>query len=169
MIWWQDVVWCLVTGKECEKKGKNSSEKQRGLWWMCHFTWSLPSECLVIMLKKKRFAVELFICWSLMAKWLGRASQGYQMYYHNLEVMGLNFDGLNLGCIVFLFNPLLNLKKKKEKEKERMVWKRGKCPLSAWFLITGIVSMTLKCKLGNNMIKKGIWYSCMVCLIMPVV
>ena len=43
-----------------------------------------------------------------MAEWLGRASQGYEMYCHNLEVMGSNPVGWNSGCIVFLSKSYLN-------------------------------------------------------------
>ena len=34
---------------------------------------------------------------SLLAEWSGMASQGYEMYSHDLEVMGLNSDWVELG------------------------------------------------------------------------
>ena len=45
---------------------------------------------------------------SLMANWLGWACQGHEIYYHDLEVLGLNLDQVELGVHSTLkskFNP----------------------------------------------------------------
>ena len=39
---------------------------------------------------------------SLIAEWLGRASQRHEIHCRDLEVMGLNIDLSNLGCVVLL-------------------------------------------------------------------
>ena len=43
-----------------------------------------------------------------MADWLGRASQGREMYFHDLEVMGLNLGQVVLVCVVLLSKSYLN-------------------------------------------------------------
>ena len=49
--------------------------------------------------------------WFLMAQWLGRASHGYEMLYHELDVMGSNPDWAELGVhIVILSKMDLNQK-----------------------------------------------------------
>ena len=45
-----------------------------------------------------------------MAEWLGPATQGHEMYCHDLAVMGLNPCWSNLGCEVLLSKLYLNQK-----------------------------------------------------------
>ena len=57
--------------------------------WSCH--WSVWNH-----LRPLRQCGSISLFKSRMAKWLGQASQGHEMYCHDLEILGLNPDQVKL-------------------------------------------------------------------------